>query len=136
MGKQPEVQPLTHSTGVPRVFASAVSSNTLFGKRDKYRKEDKIRSQRVLSGREEGNLLSRLEGDVRELSLGAEGLGSIPPLSLCVRGLPELQLPKGFKDALWYPHPLFACCEDTMNSAEVSETLPVPREQPFASSSL
>lgn len=59
---------------------------------------------------------------MRDLSLGAEGLGSIPPPSLCVWGLPELQLPKGFKDALWYPHHLFACCEDTMSRAEVSET--------------
>lgn len=130
------MRPLTHSPGVPRVFAFAVSSKTLFGKRDKDGKEDKIRSQRDLSGREEGNLLSRLERDVRELSLGAEGLGSIPPHSLCVRGLPELQLPKGFKDALWYPHHLFACCEDTMSHAEMSETSSVPREQPLASSSL
>lgn len=43
------------------------------GKWDKEGKGDKIRSQRVLSGREEGDLISELEGDVWEPSFGARG---------------------------------------------------------------
>ena len=37
-------------------------------------------------------------------ALGPMGLGSTPPPSLCVWGLPELQLPNRFEDALWYAH--------------------------------
>lgn len=55
------------------------------GKWDKEGKGDKIRFQRVLSGREEGDLISKLEGDVWESNFGARRAGfNSFSLSVCL----------------------------------------------------